>query len=451
MRRRQRRNAGIQPSRLRWWPALLAWTLWALAMLGLAATSWFDHLLRRAGRSELVVLDAALAPHVLASVSAVTVGALLISRRPRHPVGWLLLAFGLLAVPSPGAADGYAAYGLLARPGALPAANFAGMVAAALFAPGPAWFGIGLVLLLTPTGSLPSPRWRWWVWVSGTASAVFVLSRVLGHGPRSYDPALEAFQRRSPYAARALASPLLVAGNVALAVMGLALVVALGSLLVRFRRSRGVERQQLRWLVWVGALMPVVLAAAAAGALAGQSVVSKWAVGAWLALVPVAIGAAIARYRLYDVDRIVSRTLAYGLLTLMLGGGYVGMVVGLGQLLGRSSSLAVAGATLAVAAVFHPARRRIQDLVDRRFNRRRYDAARTIEAFAARLRQQVDIDALTAQLLAVVDKTVQPAMVLLWLRPVANQTSAPLAAPRPATNLKDRIPMQHRTGESTRG
>jgi hypothetical protein len=143
-----------------------------------------------------------------------------------------------------------------------------------------------------------------------------------------------------------------------------------------------------------------------------------WVAGVYIAIVPVAIGAAILRYRLYDLDRIISRTLAYGLLTLLLGGGYAGVVLGLGQLLGRDSSLVVAGATLAVAAVFQPARRRIQAAVDRRFNRRRHDAAQMIAAFSDRLRQQVDLDELTAEFLAVVEETMQPTTASMWLRPV---------------------------------
>ena len=134
-------------------------------------------------------------------------------------------------------------------------------------------------------------------------------------------------------------------------------------------------------------------------------------------LLPLATGAAILRYRLYDLDRIVSRTLAYGLLTVLLGLGYAAVVLGLGRLLGQDSSLVVAGATLAVAGAFQPARRRVQRVVDRRFNRRRYDAARTIEGFSARLREEVDLDTLTGELLAVVDQTTQPTQVSLWLRP----------------------------------
>ena len=134
---------------------------------------------------------------------------------------------------------------------------------------------------------------------------------------------------------------------------------------------------------------------------------------------PLATGAAILRYRLYDLDRIVSRTVAYGLVTVLLAGVYAVVVLALGQLLGRNSSLVVAGATLAVAAIFQPARRRVQAVVDRRFNRRRYDAARTIQAFSGRLREQVDLDSLSAELLAVTDQTMQPSTVSLWLRPRA--------------------------------
>jgi hypothetical protein len=141
------------------------------------------------------------------------------------------------------------------------------------------------------------------------------------------------------------------------------------------------------------------------------------AAGFCIAVLPVATGAAILRYRLYDLDRIISRTLAYGLLTVLLGSAYAGVVLGLGRLLPQSSNLVVAGATLAVAGVFQPARRRIQQVVDRRFNRRGYDAANTIAAFSARLRQQVDLDTLTAELLAVVEQTMQPTRASLWLRP----------------------------------
>jgi len=169
-------------------------------------------------------------------------------------------------------------------------------------------------------------------------------------------------------------------------------------------------------LAVAAAPVAVAVAALATQALTGNEVGLGWLVGVCLAVLPLAIGAAILRYRLYDLDRILSRTLAYGLLTLLLGGGYAGVVLGLGQLLGQESSLVVAGATLAAAALFQPARRRIQALVDRRFNRRRHDAAQTMEAFSTRLRDEIDLDALRAELLAVVDQTMQPTQASLWLR-----------------------------------
>jgi hypothetical protein len=165
--------------------------------------------------------------------------------------------------------------------------------------------------------------------------------------------------------------------------------------------------------VLVALLSVVHLAALALGAYALAPLVG----GLNPPILSAAIGAAILRYRLYDLDRIISRALAYGLLTVLLGGGYAGVVLGLGQLLGRDSNLVVAGATLAVAALFQPARRRIQQLVDRRFNRRRYDAAKTIEAFSARLRDEIDLDTLAAELHTVVDQTMQPTTASLWLRP----------------------------------
>ncbi len=220
-----------------------------------------------------------------------------------------------------------------------------------------------------------------------------------------------------PFEFLGLSGVVLAANQMALAVTILGVVVAAGSLVARFRGARGVDRLQLRWV----ALAAVVVALAGLVGLAGMALGARelltWAASICLAVLPVTIGAAILRYRLYDLDRIISRTLAYGLLTVLLGGGYAGVVLGLGQLLGRDSSLVVAMATLAVAAVFQPARRRIQAVVDRRFNRRRYDAAQTIQAFSARLRQQIDLEALTAELLAVVDQTMQPTSVSLWLRP----------------------------------
>jgi len=286
----------------------------------------------------------------------------------------------------------------------------------ALYYPASAGGGLillGFVLLLTPTGKLPSRRWRWWARAMVAVPVVLLVVVTLVPGP--VDPYDQV--AGSPFDFHGLGGVLLVVNQLALAFTTLVVVVSAGSLVVRFRRAGGVERQQLRWVALAAALMMLAAVVVLAGLALDATDVVTWAISVWVAGLPLAIGAAVLRYRLYDLDRIISRTLAYGLLTVLLGGGYAGVVLGLGQLLGRSSSLVVAGATLAVAAAFQPARRRIQQVVDRRFNRRRYDAAQTIQAFSARLRQQVDLDTLTGELLAVVDQTMQPTQASLWLRP----------------------------------
>jgi hypothetical protein len=386
---------------------VLAWALWVLVVLGLAAGFWLEVLLRRAGRSD--PLDTAVAPTV-ATVSAATVGAVLAARRPRHPVGWLLLACGLL-LSAAGVAGGYAPYGLQVRPGALPAAAWV-----AMYYPATALLALallGLVLLLTPTGSPPSPGWRWWVWLMAGALAVLVLAMPLA--PR---PPEERYRTvDNPFDLRPFGGALLLANRALLAVTVLGVLVGAGSLVVRFRRARGVERQQLRWVVLAAALTGVGMVASVVLVAAGNESLVGWVSGVCVVMLPLAVGAAVLRYRLFDLDRIISRTLAYGLLTLLLGLGYAAVVLGLGRLLPQGSSLVVAAATLAVAAVFQPARRRIQTIVDRRFNRRRHDAARTIAAFNDRLRDEVDLEALTGELLAVVEQTMQPTQASLWLRP----------------------------------
>jgi len=397
------------------WPAGLAWALWLLNMVALAVVPWMDRLLRQAGRPDLVQLTPGTAFPVVAMVSGATVGAVLASRRPRHPVGWLLLAVALSLTATAAAAQ-YLTWGLLVRPGALPAARSVSLYFSVIGLT--ALTCIGLLLLLTPTGSPPSPRWRWLARVMVATPVVLVAVATLAGGP--LDPRYEA--TGGPFDLRGHGGVLLVANQVALAVTTLAVVVAAGSLVGRFRRARGVERLQLRWVALAALLVVmagvVVLAGLAIGAASASTLLSL-AVGLSLAILPVATGAAVLRYRLYDLDRILSRTLAYGLLTLLLGAGYAAVALVLGQLAGRDSSLAVAGATLAVAALFQPARRRIQQAVDRRFNRRRHDAARVIEGFGARLRDEVDLDTLTSEVLAVATQTMQPTRASLWLRPPA--------------------------------
>jgi uncharacterized membrane protein YfcA len=416
-------DSTAQAGRARRWPTVLAWGLWALTLLALPVVNWLDQRLRQADLSELAILEPAAFPLAAAALTAATVGAVLASRRPHHPVGWLLLAIGLSQQFSNLATD-YVHYGVMVRPDGLPAASYltgfynSGTIVMVAC--------IGFVMLLTPTGSLPSPRWRWWARVVIAATVVLVLSAALT--PHPLEPEDPTFQ--SPLAAPpALSDLLALAGIVGVVTLLVGLLVAAGSLVVRFRRARGLERQQLRWLALAAALSAVALLVAVASAVLGAPLgVVLVAAGISVALLPLATGAAILRYRLYDLDRIISRTLAYGLLTVLLGLGYGAVVLGLSRLLPQDSSLVVAAATLAVAAAFQPARRRIQQLVDRRFNRRRYDAAQTITAFSAHLRDQVDLDGLTGELLAVVDQTMQPTRASLWLRPQAAATATDATA-----------------------
>jgi hypothetical protein len=394
----------------RWWPAGVAWALFALVLLEFATYPWLDRLMRQAGRPELGLLIPFSVAPTLAALVASAVGVVLASRRPRHPVGWLLLALGFVLATS-GAAAAYASYGLFVRPGALPAAGVVARVYGPLIE---AVFAIlGFIVLLTPTGSPPTRRWRWWAWVSASTMAVLLVAATIA--PGSMDPRMLA--EEGPQDLRTFGGALLVANLAAQAVGILIILAGAGSLVTRFRHARGVERQQLRWVALAAALTGVAMLVVAVLIAVGNVLLAGWAGVLGTTFLPLATGAAILRYRLYDLDRIISRTLAYGFLKELLGGGYAGVVLGLGQLLGQDSSLVVDGATLAVAAVFQPARRRVQQVVDRRFNRRRYDAAQTIAGFRVRLRDEIDLDTMTAELLAVVDQTMQPTQASLWLRP----------------------------------
>jgi hypothetical protein len=273
--------------------------------------------------------------------------------------------------------------------------------------------------LLFSHGHLLSVRWRPLAWLAVAGSTVQLLASALSDV--NYANAGLSFAR---HPIRLLDIDLAwTAYSTAQLVTTAVLLGAMVSLVVRLHRARGQERQQLKWLVYTTAVGAVAFTAAAL--LTSEPVTVAVF---WFPVVAVAIGVAIFKYRLYDIDRIIHRTLVYGLLTAVLGLGYAGAVLMLGQLFGGVTrdppSWAVAGATLAVAALFQPVRRRIQQAVDRRFNRARYDAARTIEGFSARLREQVDLDTLSRELRGVVDQTMQPTRVSLWLRPVPGEFRA---------------------------
>jgi hypothetical protein len=329
-------------------------------------------------------------------------GAVVAAHRPENPIGWLFLAIGLsgaIGVIS----NEYVHYTLVVDPGALPGDSVAAWLSGWTWWPA---FGlVPLVLLVFPDGRLPSPRWRWAAWL---AIAGVVLMTLGIAASTLHDPVGYALSEEAPGGLPGLVH------NVSVSAAAVSLLAALVSLALRWRRALGDEREQLKWVAFVAGLGLIANIVLQVLQLPGLGLVG-------VVLVPVGAAVAILRYRLYDIDRIISRTLVYGLLTASLGLLYATAVLVLGQVFGGVGgdppSWAVAGATLAVAGLFQPARGRIQGVVDRRFNRRRYDATQTVEAFSARLRDELDLDTLSAELLAVVDETMQPAQASLWLRP----------------------------------
>jgi hypothetical protein len=345
-----------------------------------------------------------------------TVGALVATRRPEHPVGWLFLSTGL--VTGVQTVTGEYAAAVLAASGASSA------VAVAAWVSYQAQWALGgplmALLLLFPTGRPPSRRW----WVVGWAAAAGLVLGWVGQGlaPTRYQdfPGVD-----NPFGVAGLATALGWLSGAGGLLYAVGFLGAFASLFVRFFGARGLERQQLKWFVYAAVvgfavlLLPSLLPSWFPVLESGEAGNFAWTLAP--ASLSAAAALAVLRYRLYDIDRLINRTLVYGLLTAVLGLSYAGAVLVLGQLFGGVTrdppSWAVAGVTLAVAALFQPARRRIQQAVDRRFNRRRYDAAKTIEAFSTRLRDEVDLDTLSAELVAVVDQTIQPTTASLWLRP----------------------------------
>jgi hypothetical protein len=382
----------------------LAWALWLATMAACAAGLLVALLVARPLTAQ-VLLDGALFALGF-PLGYATVGLVLTLRRPANPIGWLYAASALtwsLIIPL-----GPWVNQLVRDQRPLPLlAELNAMAAVTIWAPAIA-LGVTLPALLVPDGRLRSARWRVVVATAIAGPAMFVVGAFLIPGPTTDTPVSFDNPLGQPGVIGTMAEGVTLAG---LALHGLSLPAALLCVVLRFRSSRGVERQQLRWVA-TGAAIAVLGVTVPLGDLRGA-----WVDPLVILCVPLTVAVAVLRYRLWDLDRIISRTVAYALLTLLLGLGYAAVVLGLGRLVGQGSSLAVAAATLAVVAAFSPLRRRVQQVVDRRFNRRRYDAAGTVEAFAARLRDQVDLDALHGELLAVVDQTMQPTRTSLWLRP----------------------------------
>jgi hypothetical protein len=392
------------PTRTR---TMLAWSLW-LATFGCCAAGLAVTLAVVRPLTVAVLAEGA-ARAVVYPLGYATVGLVLTLRRPANPIGWLYAAAGLmwsLAIPGePWVAQLVAEHRPLP-----PAAQAAAVYGEFSWAPATI-LGVTLPALLVPDGRLRSRRWR-------PVAAATVVAAVLALVGSSLAPVrLEDLPIANPFGlagpAGAIAAAMASTGFILWAAT---LVAALTCVVLRFRAARGVERQQLRW---VAAGAAAAVAGLMGGAAAPQDTALASVLYASVLCVPVAVAVAVLRYRLWDLDRLISRTVTYTLVTVLLVVPYLLVVPAAGRLAQGSGSLAVAAATLAAAALFSPLRRRVQDLVDRRFNRRRYDAARTLDGFAARLRDQVDLDALRGELLAVVDQTMQPARATLWLRPPA--------------------------------
>ena len=373
----------------------LAWGLWGLAAALMVAGFAVNPVQVLTGEPGILLV---------LSLVFVTTGAYLAGRRPANPVGWLLLGWGM--VMAFGCFTGaYVDRGLVRDPGSLPGPSWVGWAEGVVWHP--AFALLAFLLLLFPHGRLPSRRWRPFAWF--TVAVYLTLSLAAAFAPG----AVELYYPEATPPVRLPISGLadVVFGWLLVGQL-LVLATALVSLVLRLRRASGEERQQVKWFVYT--VVTVVLVFVTTTLILGAGYLFPI-----FGLIPVSVAVAVVKYRLYDIDRLINRTLVYGLLTALLVGVYAGLVFLFGVVLDpviRGSSLAVAAATLAVAALFQPARRRVQGLVDRRFNRRRYDATRTVAAFSGRLRDQVDLDTLATELLAVVDHTVQPATSSLWLR-----------------------------------
>jgi hypothetical protein len=356
-----------------------------------------------------------------AALSFPVVGALIASRRPRNALGWILLAVGVgLALGV--MLDIYIWYGLEVHPGSLPRPDVALALSEPMWVPFIGLMGTFLILLF-PDGRLPSPRWRPWAWLCVIAmilSFIAILIQPGSFADRGYPDV------RNPLGIEGL-RPFIGLALFAIPLIPISIVGCAVGMIRRFRLSHGQERLQLKWLaaaaVVVAATYLILMALSLPGLVGREppawlEVVDNIGIYAFV-LLPLAVAVAIFRYRLYDIDLIINRTLVYGALTAALSIAYfftVTVLQGLFRPFAGQSDLAVAGSTLVVAALFRPGRARTQAFIDRRFYRRKYDAARTLERFSARLRDEVELDALTTELLELVGDVMQPMHVSLWLR-----------------------------------
>jgi hypothetical protein len=392
-----------------------SWLAWSACALSLALTALTGLLIVLLLRSNTSIYYYWLETSMVA-LGYSTVGAIVASRLPESPIGWLFCAIGLIFGLSHFSAE-YAAYDLLAPSRSLPAGEAFAWLTSWVWV-----FGLALIVyldLLFPNGRLPSVRWRWFAWFTAIVLLPAAILTALSPG------LILSSTLQNPLGIEGLPN----ASKEIEAFMYALVVVGASSMLARLRHAGRIERQQIKWFAYATAV-------AISGVILKNTVYTAvgltwvWWVGLVLTTVgvvssPVAMGIAIFRYRLYQIDIIINRTLVYGSLTAVLAAVYLGGVVLLQYafraLSGEGSQLAVVASTLIIAALFIPLRRRIQSFIDRRFYRRKYDARKTLEAFSAQLRNQTDLEALSDDLVGVVRETMQPAHVSLWLRSDAGQ------------------------------
>jgi hypothetical protein len=342
------------------------------------------------------------------------VGSLIASRHPKNPVGWICLAVGLFWMLS-AVGDQYEAENTV----------MIDALIQAIWVPPVGLLGIYLILLF-PDGKLPSRRWRPLAWFSGVVMVLASLGITFGPGPLEGHPGV-----RNPLGLEG-APWVATAGIVILLLLPLCILASALSLVLRYRHSRGEEREQIKWIAFAASVVGLLYLITMVSSFTSSVAWGAAGTPLWLGLlqraalvsftaVPIAVGFAVLRYRLYDVDILINRTLVYGSVTVTLVALYFGGIVVLQRmfvlLTGQQSTLAIVASTLAIAALFNPLRRRVQGFVDRRFYRRKYDARKALEAFSATLRDETDLEALNSELVGVVRETVQPAHVSLWLRP----------------------------------
>jgi hypothetical protein len=389
---------------------------WSLCVLSLALTALSLLLLARSISYPGVHVFDHWLDSTLAAIVFSTVGAVIAPRTPpRNPIGWLFCVVGLLFAVTHFSAE-YATYTLLAAPGSpLSGGEAAAWLTSWLWVP--QLGSVVLVVLLFPNGRLPSRGWRWFAWLSVLLVLTGALLCALSPGPIS----VGLGPIRNPLGVESLPSFIKIVERV----VNTLLFAAVISLFVRLRRARELERQQIKWFVYATAL---TICGGILTYPVSEAIGSQWL--KWIGFVPfivgvmaipISMGIAVLRYRLYDIDILINRTLVYGALTAILAALYFGGIVVLQAvfvaLTGERSTLAIVASTLVIAALFNPLRRRVQGFVDRRFYRRKYDARKTLETFSAKLRDETDLDALSDDLVGVVRETMQPAHASLWLRP----------------------------------